>query len=513
MNLLDKAIAYVSPEAAARRLRARAVLQQVARLSYDAAASGRRTGGWLRPGTSANAEVGTAIKQLRDSVRDLYRNNPLGRKAISELTTKAVGSGIAASAATGDAALNKRLDDKWRAFSAQCNTARPRTFNASVKLGAKTIFESGEVITRFRPRRPEDGLTVPLQFQMLEPDYIDHTNNGELDQGYIIQGVEHDSFDREVACWMFGTHPGDVVNTGFFKKNALVAKRVPVRTDNPLDGLERAFVVERLGQVRGVPWGVASIMAMYDLDGYKDAERVRKRIEACLAAFITSEQSDESGNPVLGAQTQDSSGKTVEEFQPGMITRLRVGENITSIEPKAAPGTDSWVIGEERTIAAGWQIPFEILTGNLSQTNYSSYRGGLLSFKDVIEDFQWNVLIPGVCDPIWRHFVDACKVSGYVPPDTPYDVEWGPPAFDLLDREAEAKASVRQARAGELTFGQLCRRQGYDPMKQLDEIEFWAKEFDRRGIVLDIDPRKVAITGAVQKADPLTIDNPPQQTA
>ena len=49
--------------------------------SYEGARVGRRTEGWVVAGTSANAEIGTALARLRDRSRDLVRNNAYAAKA------------------------------------------------------------------------------------------------------------------------------------------------------------------------------------------------------------------------------------------------------------------------------------------------------------------------------------------------------------------------------------------------------------------------------------------------
>jgi lambda family phage portal protein len=500
MNWIDKAVAAVSPQAGLRRMRARVALNAVAELGYDAAKAGRRTDGWMRPGSSANAEVADSLTKLRDSMRDLVRNNPLARKAIWELKAKAVGTGITPQARTGDIKLNKRVDELFAKWAPECNAEGRRVgFYSMQALAARTIFESGECLARFRPRRKSDGLTVPLQVQLLEPDFVDHTKTEELKSGYVIQGVEFNKLGKEVACWLYPTHPGDVVNTSWFRRGRNVSERIEAYPDNPLAGLERGYIMERAGQVRGVPWGVASIMPMHDLDGYADAERVRKRVEACLAAFITSAES--GTDPAIGVQTTDSNGNTVESFEPGMIVRTRPGESVTFAEPKAVGGYPEYIRGEQRTIAAGWLIPYEILTGDLSQINYSSYRGGLLSFRDIVEDFRWNILIPFFCDPVWRKFIQAAILAGLLPEDTPYDVEWAPPPFNLLDREAEALADIFELRIGKKSWPQLVGEQGLDAQKHLETIAEWNKKFDDLGVVLDCDPRKTARAGVAQKSN------------
>jgi lambda family phage portal protein len=496
MNILDKAISYVSPEAGLRRVKARMALQTAEKLAYEIAKSGRRTDGWQRTGTSANAETSTSLVKARDSMRQLVRDNPLARKAVTELKTKAIGTGITPQARTGKPELNRKLDGLFDRWARECNADSQRFgFYAMQGLAARTIFESGECVLRFRTRRKSDGLTIPLQMQLLEPDFIDHTKTEQTDTGHIIQGVEFDKLGREIACWLFASHPGEVINTGWYNRAAGVSARVPTSSSGSLDGIERGYVIERPGMVRGMPWGVASAMTMYDLDGYEDAERLRKRLESCLAAFVTSPEAESP----IGVQTTDDSGKLVEQFEPAMIVRTPPGTDVRMAEPKPAGGHAEYVRGEHRTIATGWLIPYEVLTGDLSQVNYSSYRGGLLGFRNVIEDFQWNAMIPFFCDPAWRRFIDALKIDGQIPADTPYDVEWAPPPFDLLDREAEARADLMELRTGKKTWPAMVGEQGLDPEKQLATISEWNKKFDDDGVVLDCDPRERTQTGAAQK--------------
>jgi capsid protein len=90
---IDRALALVSPRAAARRYAARVALGNMRR-AYDAAQKGRRTDGWRTAGTAADAEIAAASGILRDRMRDLVRNNPLAARAVSVLVNNLVGSGI-----------------------------------------------------------------------------------------------------------------------------------------------------------------------------------------------------------------------------------------------------------------------------------------------------------------------------------------------------------------------------------------------------------------------------------
>lgn len=504
MNLLDKAISAIAPQAGLRRLRARAATAHIERYAYDGAKPGRRSDGWLRPPTDSNSE-NISLGRLRDGGRDLVRNNPLGAKAVREIATKAVGTGIMPRALTDSPAINSILDENFAEWSEEMN-ADGGGYPAMQDTAVRSIVEGGESVLRFRPRRLEDGLTVPLQVQLLEPDWVDHTITRPLQGGYIIQGIEFDLLGREVACWMFPSHPGAAINTQVLSQPLFYPYRVPIKTNNPLEGIERGFRKDRAGQVRGISWFAPAMLAMWDLNGYETAEQVRKRMEACLAGFWTGPESD-GANPKIGTQTTDPDGKIIEEFRPGMFTRVPYGSTVTIAEPKSSGGYGEYMRTRHRIIAAALGIPYEILTGDLSQVNYSSYRGGLIGFRDLIEVFQWNVLIPFICTPVWRRFVDACKITGIVPANTSYAVEWGTPKFDLLDRLAEAEADEKEVRIGSATWPQMVQRQGQDPRKQLKAIADWNAELDKAGVVLDCDPRRIGRAGQAQ-LDPARTDLP-----
>lgn len=513
MNWLDAGISYLSPEAGLRRARAREALTDAIRaarnrdksqsfrranerLSYAAADTGRRMGGWFRPGTSANAETLQALKMVRDGARAAVRDMPLAAKGMLEFENKAVGTGIRPQARTGNPETNRILDEAFEQW------AKLTSYWARQRTSARCIVEAGESLIRHRYRYPGDGVNllvngkrfeIPYVPQFIEPDYLDQYKDGTTDTGYIIQGVEFNKLGMRQAYWLFAAHPGDVVNTGWFNRGASQSARVPA------DSVEHGYRVDRHDQVRGVSWLAPILPTLYDLDGYEDAERIRKRGEACVMAFATVPPAENTETNVVTGTSRVEEFKRIEEMSPGMIMYQPIGSDIKFAQPSTNGGHVEYTVSQQRLVAAGLGMMFELLTGNLSQVSYSSYRGGAISFKDFIEAFQYITLIPFFGDPVYERFFDACKIAGVISPDTVYGVEWGPPAFDLLDREAEAKADELEMRIGGTTFDQMCSRRGWDPEKQYAAIVAWQKRFREDGVVLDCDPSQTARSGVVQQ--------------
>ncbi len=468
---LDRVISWISPRAGLARARARAAEQAL--LAYEGANAGRHTAGWVAGGTSANSEVGSALHKLRTRSRDLVRNNPYAERAMAELVHQAIGTGISARTQSSSDAINRQGDEAWAAWSEECDADGQLDFSGMQELVARTVFESGECLIRRRPRFTSDGLHVPLQLQVMEPDYLDLGKTGRTETGYIIQGVEFDLVGRRIAYWIFPEHPGDVISTSMFGN--IASRRVPAAE------IVHVYRKKRPGQVRGVPLLAPVMLALRDLDEYQDAERVRKKIEACLAMFV--EQPEGVEGMTLGATTPDSggSGQRVEEFRPGMVVYGKAGEKAEFFAPTGAGGYGEYVKQNERVIATGIGLTYEQLTGDLSNVNYSSYRAGLLSFRAGIESFRWLCLIPGFLRPVRQWFIDLAYAAGRIPA-VEYATVWTPPAFGSVDPLKDAEAVQTDLQTGRMTWPQAISEYGYDPRAQIAEIEQWKDRLAKAGV-------------------------------
>jgi lambda family phage portal protein len=484
MNTLDKLIGYFSPEKAFRRARFR----EATRFAYDGAKSGRRTDGWVSGTGDANTEIGASLINLRNRSRDLVRNNPYASKALEELVGNTVGTGIIPQAKTGDERLDKIIDAEWPYFAENCDPGGQLDFYGMQALMVRTTAESGDGVVRFRQRRPQDNLRVPLQLQILEGDYLDCSRTMGTATGHIIQGVEFNLIGQRQNYWLYNYHPGGVYMLN--PRGGILSQ--PVQASEVM----HAYRVLRPGQVRGVPWLAPIMLQMRDLDDYRDAERMRKKTEACLTGIVTRTESD-SGVGIGERSTDPKTEKILERMYPGMIEYLKVGEDIKFNAPQATGGYREYLMTELEGAAAGVCMPFELMSGNMSNVNYSSYRAGLLGFRNTIEAFRWLTLIPMYCMPSWRRFIDTLVLSGKIPTSN-YGVQWTAPKFESVDPVKDAEATLKQMRMGTLLLSEAIAQNGYDPEKQLAELARLNALLDKLGIVLDMDPRNVTLRGQEQ---------------
>lgn len=487
---IESILAPLFPRWALERARAR--LQFDALRNYDAAKSSRRTRGWRAGNGSADAEVAPALPVLRARSRDLVRNNPYASAGLDGLISFQVGTGIVPRSATGDKALDKLADALFAEWSTTCDLAGEGDFFQLQALAARERAEAGEVLTMLVPLTKAEmrarGTPVPLALQMLEADYLnDSITERPAAGGVIRQGVELDAVGRVVAYHLFKEHPGEQMQLG---RISLESRRVPA------DQVLHLYRRLRAGQSRGVPDLSSVMMRLRSLDEYEDAALEQAKVQACLAAFVTSDAPAAAG-PLEARDT--TTGDQRKTLAPGIIERLRPGEKAEFLTPSGAGDFSAFAKHQLRAVAAGFGLTYDLLTGDLESANYSSLRAGRVAFKQRLQALQWLVMIPRWCGPAYAAFIRAAQLEGKLPDLAgTWPVKWGPPRFPLLDPQAEAAGIVSEIRSGLTTWPQAVAEFGYDPSAQIAEIAEYNKMLDLAGVILDSDPRRIAASGTAQ---------------
>lgn len=492
MNWTDQVVAFFSPGAGVRRALARDAFDLLQKqrqgreqFSYEAARTGRRTSGWLSGGTSADSEISGGLSLVRNRSRELCRNNPYAKKAVDELVLALVGDGIELQARTGNDKVDITIQEYWRAFVEQCDTTGQLDFYGLQRLAVREIVEGGEIFGRFRPRQPQDRLRVPLQLQLMEGDYVDHSNSQALKAGKIIQGVEVNALDRRVAYHVYRDHPGAIVTTSM--GGGLSVSRVPASE------MLHAYNKERDPQSRGIPWLAAVMLRLRDLDDYDEAERLRKKAEACVVAFVTQGVGDEGAGPALGIQTNESGSspnRVLEKMAPGMVARLSQGQDVRFNSPQPSSGFRDYKSSELAAVASGVGITYERLTSDYSNVTFSSWRGGDNSFRRNIKALQSIVVMRMFLQPVWERFIDVLALQGVIPSDTPKTCEYHVPPWPSIDPKQDAETEEIQIRCATKTFKQAIIERGRNPEDHCREIAEGNALLDRYEIISDADPRK-----------------------
>jgi len=482
----DRRLASIAPKWGERRVRAKITLAALSR-TYDAATTSRRTSGWPRSTSDANASSRTALGPLRELSRDLRRNNGWARRSAEVIVNNTVGWGIEAKAVATSEKVAAQAAEVWKAWagSKSADYDGRLTFTGLQALVMATVVESGEALVMRVAANTADGLPSPWRIRVLEPDYLDTYRDGTTNDGNpIIQGIETDGKGRRLAYWLFGSHPGST-DLATMSQNSFTSTRVPASE------IIHVYRSDRPGQMRGVPWLAAAITKLNDFEDYTDARLMQQRIAACFGAVVTDINGETDS---LG--TQSTTDTQLETLEPGMILNIGPGKDVSLITPPSTAGHSDFSTTELRQIAAAIGITYESMTGDYSKVNFSSARMGRLSHWQNVYSWRWLTIIPQLCDGVYGWVMEmAAALNEW--PEVPTAM-WTAPPMPMLEPDKEGLAVTRLVRSGALTFPEAIRQQGNDPEAHMAEIAASNAELDRLKIVLDSDPRRTSTAGLYQ---------------
>lgn len=259
----------------------------------------------------------------------------------------------------------------------------------------------------------------------------------------------------------------------------LAVSWTPVRV--PASEMLHIMEVLEPGQVRGLSPFAAVLLRLQVLDKAEDAQLVRQMIAAMLAGFITDPNGDGAGFE------GERYGSILETgLEPGTLKTVPPGYDIKFSTPAEVGDGAEFLKGQLRAVAAGLDVTYEQLTGDLSGVNYSSIRAGLIEFRQRVEVLRWNVLIPQLCRPVWERFIQLQVLRGEVPaadfdrdPDAWLAADWFPPGWSSVDPVKDVQAETAAVEAGFKARSQVINERGEDP-ERVDALRAADKERAKR---------------------------------
>ena len=481
-NFIDKVIGFVSPAEGLKRVSARAKMQMMEShlRSYEGARDGRRHSSWIaKTNPSVNQLIHKDLKKLVTRSRELSINNGYGKKAPYEIANNVVGTGIVATPVVVDAIVNgkikptankknlvKALQKGWNDWATEnsCDYNGDFNFYGLQHLAMRTSIISGEVLA-IRKRVTLDENRYGFQVLIVEGDFIDTTkySDKDTDGGYTYYGVKYDKNNKRSGYWIYDRHPSEGIAKSDFVK---------------IEDVAHLYDVERTGQSRGVPSASSTILTQRDLADYMDAELLAKKGAACFSAIVQKADDPEG----------ESEESELEMLEPGTVQYLNPGETIHFPTLPQNPGLDSFIRVQQRSIAAGYLIPYETLTGDYSNVNFSSGRLGQLGFQKQISYWQYSVFIPKFCDKIFSWFVQGFKISQSINESVIIKANWTAPRREMIDPGKEINAMRAEVRAGFATWSEKVRENGYDPETVFEEMKADQQKFIDAGLMPDWSP-------------------------
>lgn len=412
--------------------------------SYDGAGGGRRWRGQPEMAVQLSAML-VARGPLARRARYLAGNNALAASGVEAWVSALIGTGIKPQSSHGEPGLREALNLAFEAWTDEADADGLTDFYGIEALMVRRMVVDGECF----------GLMVNagrgLAIRLIDPEQVDPSLHRELPGGgRIVAGIEFDATGRRVAYHILPARPGMP-----FGSLPLTPQRVPAKD------VIHLFRVEVPGQVRGISWLTPVLLRIADLDAWRDAQLMRQKVAAMLAGFITSPEA--TGAPMDG--TADSTGNLVGGLEPGMLKFLAPGEEIIFSTP-ATIGAE--VIGfatlTEREIAAGLGLPASILTGDLSDVNYSSIRAGLVEWRRRVEALQYSIIVFQALRPVWRRWAAIEVLSGRISTtlDAAMPAKWIVPRQQWIDPAKDVEAELAAIDGGLMSRREAVTSRGVD---------------------------------------------------
>ncbi|MCK9550888.1 phage portal protein [Aquamicrobium sp.] len=422
---------------------------------FDGAAGGRRGGGMGTFGR-INPEIAAAGPSLASRAEYLTQNNPWISQAVANWVGALIGPGIMPNARHPNADARKALNLYFQSWWDDADIEGRTDFAGLQATVARSMVVKGESVSLLIAT--EEG----PRLRVLDPALID---SSRTDHNLTFSGIELDENGKRLAYWILPEKPADIF--------ASFAPSQRVDADSVL----HVFKPVGAGQVRGASWLSPIILPASDFDQYCDALLMSAKVAAMHAGFIV----NQNGTP--GDELYSDSEPKLE---PGALTRLGLGEDVKFNSPQQLQSADAFLKHGLRQLAAGLSLPEFLLSGDLSQANYSSLRAGLLPFRQRVEQIQYGVLVPQFLAPVWRAVILHGVLSGELDapdfgsnPDAYLKADWLMPRPLQVDPLKDTQATVAEIEAGLTSRRKAVAERGW-VLEDLD-AEISADGFSRTG--------------------------------
>jgi lambda family phage portal protein len=451
-----------------------------------------RLAAWFPSYGSADADLIDELPLITRRGRDLVRNNPIGSGAKQTLTDNIIGSQLRLSAQPKYRLLGwdkdraslwcSNTEDQFATWAetTECDAARTQTLLGLTTLSLGSALMNGDALALVM-WLPRAGSRWATRLQTVESDRL-ATPPWLINSEKLRGGVEIDQYGAPVAYWIQKKHPGDkYVDLSPNRDNW---ERVPAFTPWGRRRVIHLFDKERSGQSRGKSIFTAVMREFKVAGDYLGHELQAAASNALIAAFLESDLDSQSVAEIFGTDQSSalSYWKQVSEvthrkkMEGGMMLNLPLGTRLSGYNPNR-PNTafNGFMESVMRHIAAGLNMPYELLMKDFSKANYSSARAALLeAWRYFQSKRRW--LKEQWLDPIYECWMEEAVNDGRV--DAPYFYEnryayaycrWVFSGRGFIDPVKEPKGSEIKMAIGLSTQQDECAEQGKDYQEVQDQ--------------------------------------------
>lgn len=445
--------------------------------SFDAASGGRRGRGAGRmPSLPSSALM--ARGTIAAQARYLENNSPIARAAVSAWVSNVVGPGIKAQSVNKSPKLRAQISAGFEQWGERADITGRVDIYAMQALAVHRMIVDGECFILMI--NTDRG----LRLKVIDAEQLDAGQSRELGGGRrIVQGIEFDPDGRPVAFYLFP----QPLNLGI----ATPSVRIDAADVCHLMRLDHPYMV------RGVSWFAPCLTRIRDLDVAQDAQLMRQQIGALMTGYITDPAGDGTAAASFVADGEQAiNGTLISGLEPGALRVLDGGKTITfSDPPEIGSEANEFMRMTAREVAAGLGLPYELLSGDLSQVNYSSIRSGLVEFRKRIEAVQYSIVVYQFLRRVFERWVLTENLAGRIgrPGQSLselFAVKFVMPRREWVDPQKDAEAEIAAINAGLMSRREAVASRGLDVEALDQEIAADQEREKALGLAFNVKPAK-----------------------
>lgn len=418
---------------------------------YQGAEQNRLTADFAPSTTSQNQETYEGLTVVRARSRDLCRNAPYARRARSIIVNNVIGSGIGLQCKLKNRLgrpaekVNEAIEEAWQRWCRAefCTVGGIIPFADLERLLMAETFEAGEMFVR--ERFEDRGSGIPYCLEPVESERVPHEVPYSITTKKNTLGVDVDEFFRPQAYWIADGYPSELLS---FSIRPRRVERVEA------DRVIHLQVMLRWPQTRGMPWLAPVIKKINHANAYTEAELIAAR---GAANYMGSWEgtSDFPGVP----EPPHADGSRQTKLAPGTVLDPVAGRKFVLHSPnRPNAALDPFMRYLLKEIAVGQDLPYSSLSGDYSDTNYSSSRLALLDERDTWRHLQqWYVR--GFRQRVFRVWLRQAVMVGAIAGIDAEDYVMNPEKYECavkykcrgwswVDPEKEVNSAKEAIRAG-----------------------------------------------------------------
>lgn len=470
MNIIDSWWEAISPKRAFERREWREALRE--QRNYDAGNYEKENKNWFANNISAENTDLYSRDTVRARARDLERNSDMMNSVTGAFKRNIYGSGYKLQS-RAEHGIAEELESAWEKWCKKinCDVTGTQTFNEMMRMAVIRKKIDGGILFVYTYT---DVGYLPFQLQMVEVDELDTMQaNPKYAGNKVLGGIEYNQYNRAIGYWI--------------RKYEIDYYEMEKSIFVPAERVVFYFSKKRPSQLREMSDMSHTLTRIRDVNEFINAVTVKERILACLSVFIKRVIPTGNGGVGRGTQTLQEPRKNYDGkmLVPGMVRELNAGDEIETVNPsgQAADATNFTKL-QQRMIGAGQGISYEATSRDMSQSNYSSTRQGLIEDGETFAEEREALM--NVMDEIYETFVISCVLAGKIDAkdfwknkEKYFSHEWSRAPKPWIDPLKEANANRIALNTGQKTFKQICAENGKDWKDVIDdnaEVMNYARE-------------------------------------